>query len=142
MHGSLALSHVLLHAALVKFASAEKNLHIAVLDAPTIETALKNLVRVAEKDALTLRAALAPLTLIDRTIFELTDAGAVPEVILPVSLEDVPVGHDHLTLSVLQSLRDASIVDGTLNLCNLILGFIEELMPVVRHFLGEVLPDH
>ena len=65
VHRTLALPEVLLHATFIEFAVAEKNLDVSILESPAIEAAFKNLIRCVEEDALALRSALAPLTLVD-----------------------------------------------------------------------------
>ena len=60
----------------------------------------------------------------------------MPQVVLPVAFEDVSAWHDHLALTVFESLGDTTIVDRALNLSDLVLGIFKELMPVVRHLLG------
>ena len=65
----------------------------------------------------------------------------MPQVVLPVSPENVTVGHNHLTLSVLQPLGDATIVYFTCHLSHLIARVFEELRPGVWHLLSESLAN-
>ena len=66
----------------------------------------------------------------------------MPQVVFPVSFEDVSAWHDHLALAVFESLGDTTVVDRALNLSDLVFGILKELMPVVRHLLGQILADH
>ena len=92
VHHTRHLSSVLLHVALIKLAICEQDLNDAILKLPSFETSLDNFIRWAEKDALALRSTLTPLTFIDSSIGELTNARAMSEVILPVTLVDVSTG--------------------------------------------------
>ena len=105
MHGALAFPHVILHVSFIELAVAEEDLHISVLHVPAIEATFKDLVRCVEQNTLALGATLAPLTFVNRsTAHELANARAMSQIILPVTFEDVAIGHYHMTLTVLEAL--------------------------------------
>ena len=77
-----------------------------------------------------LRSALAPLALVNGPVHELADARAMALIILPVAFVDVTAGQDHLSLSVLEALGDAAVIDLARHLAELRVGIVEELVPV------------
>ena len=77
---------------------------MTVLKLPTIKAGFHNLIGWAEEDALSLGAIFAPFSLIYDAVDELTNASAVPLVILPLTLEDVPTRQNHLALAMLCTL--------------------------------------
>ena len=62
---------------------------MTVLELPAIEAGFHNLIRRTEQNSLSLGAIFAPFSLIYDAVYELTNAGAVSLVILPLTLEDV-----------------------------------------------------
>ena len=100
--GQLAI--VLLHVPLVELAIREEDLHVAVLELPAVKASFYYLVGWTEQDSLSLGAIFAPISLIDGSVDELADAGAVPLVILPLALIDVTTRQNHLALAMLCAL--------------------------------------
>lgn len=96
MHDTLTLPLFVLHRSLVQLAVREEDLDldgsITVRELPALEARLDDFIWSAEKDALTLRSTLSPLTLIYGPVRELADARAVAQVVLPVALVDVATG--------------------------------------------------
>ena len=66
----------------------------------------------------------------------------MPQIVLPVTLEDVAAREDHLSLAVLETFRDSAVIDLTHDLTEFVFGVIKELMPVNRDVLTKQLWDH
>ena len=103
-HHALQLAAVVLHGPLVELSVDEEDLDVAVLQLPSFKATLYDFIGRAEQNSLALWVTFAPLTFVDGSVCELTQARAVSEVVLPASFVDVTVGEDHLALTVLESL--------------------------------------
>ena len=131
----------LLEAALVELSVHEEDLHVTVHELPSFKASFKDLAWRAEQDTLALGSTFAPLTLIDRSVEKLADSTAMSHIIFPVTFVYVAAWQDHLALTVLESLRDATVIDLARHLTQLLLGLIDEIVPVMGHSLAEDLRD-
>ena len=104
VHLASQLAIIILYVTFIVLTIGEQDLHMAVLKFPAIKAGFHNLIWWTEENSLSLGAIFAPLSLIYDPVDELTNASAVPLVILPLSLEDVPARQNHLTLAVLCTL--------------------------------------
>ena len=116
VHSADTFSHVFFHVTFVEFAITEKYLDVTVLQTPSFEASFQDLVLSTEKNALTLRPSLTPLTFINRSACELAETGAMAQVILPVAFVDVAIDHDHLPLAMFEAFGYAAIVNLTRHL--------------------------
>ena len=90
MHLASQFALIIFYVTFIELAIGEEDLHVTVLEFPAIKAGFHNLIRWTEENSLSLGAIFAPLSLIDDPIYELTNASAMPLVILPLALEDVP----------------------------------------------------
>lgn len=137
MHEAGALSAVLLHVAFVELSVREENFDNAVLELPAFEPGLDDFTWGTVQDALPLGFSFAPLSLVDGSVLESADSRSVPQIVLPVALVNVTIRKDHLSLAVLEALRDPTVVDIARDLVQLVKGVLDELVPVKGYSLGE-----
>lgn len=98
---SLPVSEIVLELSFIIFSVGKKNFHLAVLDTPTIETALNNFIWITEQNAYALRFTVTPLSFEDRAVCELANTDSVPLVIFEITFVFLAIWIDKLTDTVL-----------------------------------------
>lgn len=136
MHHSIDLAAVFFHVSFIEFTVGKEDLDDAIHELPTFKSAFNYLIGRAEQDSLALRATLSPFSLVNGSIDEFTDARAVSQVIFPVAFVNIAVWKDHLSLTMLESLGNATVINVGVYLTQLLICVVHELMPVQRHSFG------